>query len=284
MIDYQSYISSGILERYAAGMATAEEQQEVQELAAKHAEIRDELASIQRALEAFAAAHQVKPPSDLKHKIMQALTETPRQGTKSRAVPQQRAAEAVRQRPEKNTASPNISSLLTALLALVLLCACVAIYLFMSQANKAKNELAALQVQYDSLSTAAVAEKASFDKALQAYESLRHKGNRPLVMVGTDPNLAAAAMIHWNGQTKAAFLDVKELPPPPAGKAYQLWASVDGKGQFLKTIDTAQAGNGLEPLPFVENPQSFYATLEDKGQTTEPSLKNVVLFGRMDKN
>ncbi len=283
-MDNQSFISSGILERYAVGMATAEEQHEIKDMMDKHPEIREELAEIHQALEEFAAAYRVRPPEDLKQKIMQVLSESPKPSSKNRAMPAPKAAVVERQRPERSASAPNMSSFLPALLGLVLLGACVAVYLFMSQANKAKNELASLQVQYDSLRTSLGAEKANFDKAIQAYEALRHTGNLPIVLVSTDPAIAASAMIHWNGQANSSFLDVKELPPPPTGKVYQLWASVGGKGQFLKTIDTAQAGKGLESIPFVENPQSFYATLEDKGHTAEPSLKNVVLFGRLSKN
>lgn len=60
-MDIKAFISSGILEQYVLGTLTEEESQEVQRIAAAHAEVREEIENISLAIERYAKAHAVTP-------------------------------------------------------------------------------------------------------------------------------------------------------------------------------------------------------------------------------
>ena len=66
MSSIQAYIESGILELYVMGITSPEETRKVEQMAAAHAEIRQEINAISSTLEAYALAHAVPPKPDAK--------------------------------------------------------------------------------------------------------------------------------------------------------------------------------------------------------------------------
>ena len=68
-----AFIESGILELYVIGAATPQEAETVEEMAAAHPEVREELETISQAMESYAQAHAVKPKSSVKPLIMASL-------------------------------------------------------------------------------------------------------------------------------------------------------------------------------------------------------------------
>ncbi|HWY11671.1 MAG TPA: cupin domain-containing protein [Bacteroidia bacterium] len=66
MITVSEYIKSGILELYVLGIATPEETREVEEMAEKHPEIRNEIDIINKDIELYAQLYAVKPSPTLK--------------------------------------------------------------------------------------------------------------------------------------------------------------------------------------------------------------------------
>ena len=64
------FMQSGLLELYVMGSASPEEAEEVEQMAAAHPEIRQELETISQTLEDYAQAHAVKPKATLKPLIL----------------------------------------------------------------------------------------------------------------------------------------------------------------------------------------------------------------------
>ena len=62
----KAYIESGVLELYVMGASNPEEALAVEQMAAAHPEVRQELESISLALERYAQAHAVKPRNTVK--------------------------------------------------------------------------------------------------------------------------------------------------------------------------------------------------------------------------
>ena len=63
-MDIQSFLESGLLESYALGQCTATERTLVEDMLAQHAEARSELSAIESALEQYANAQAIAPPSE----------------------------------------------------------------------------------------------------------------------------------------------------------------------------------------------------------------------------
>jgi mannose-6-phosphate isomerase-like protein (cupin superfamily) len=64
------FMQSGLLELYIMGSASPEEAEEVEQMAAAHPEIRQELEAISQTMEDYAQAHAVKPKATLKPLIL----------------------------------------------------------------------------------------------------------------------------------------------------------------------------------------------------------------------
>lgn len=64
------FIESGVLELYVMGAASPEEVQAVEEMAAVHPEVKEELEQIRLAMEHYVQAHAVKPRSTVKTLLM----------------------------------------------------------------------------------------------------------------------------------------------------------------------------------------------------------------------
>lgn len=61
-----AFIESGVLELYVMGVSSPAETQEVEQMAAAHPEIRQEIEALALAMEGYAQAHAVKPRSNVK--------------------------------------------------------------------------------------------------------------------------------------------------------------------------------------------------------------------------
>lgn len=78
MMSSKDFIESGILEQYVFGMATAEECEEVERMAATDTGIREELQAIELAMETIARADGIKPDPTVKPFLMATIDYTER--------------------------------------------------------------------------------------------------------------------------------------------------------------------------------------------------------------
>jgi mannose-6-phosphate isomerase-like protein (cupin superfamily) len=74
----QQFMDSGILEQYVAGIATAQEKKEVEEMAASFPEIRKEITELEIALEAYIQFSAIIPDPTIKPFLMATIDYTER--------------------------------------------------------------------------------------------------------------------------------------------------------------------------------------------------------------
>ena len=72
-MDIQSYIASGIVEDYCLGVLDKEQSAQVEQLAVKYPDLKNEIIACRKALENYAADVAVPPLPALKNKILDAL-------------------------------------------------------------------------------------------------------------------------------------------------------------------------------------------------------------------
>ena len=80
-MNINKYISSGVLEQYVLGAISEEELLEVEQLAAKHLEVKEEILSISYVLEQYAIENAVTPSSTIKPFIMATIDFMERMGS-----------------------------------------------------------------------------------------------------------------------------------------------------------------------------------------------------------
>ena len=273
-MDIGEYISSGIVESYVLGMASAEERSEFERMCAAHAEVRVARESFELALEKQAMQDAVAPPGNLKTKIFS-------------EIEMEKDADANRLSLTNNRTAPAVIrpawSRFTAAAALILLAASTFLnYYFYSKYRDYTNrydELLASQTQ-----TAAV--NRTLQVKLQDYESAMNLMKDPVMAIvkmpgaPTSPNPSSMATIYWNTHSKDVYLLVNNLPRPANNKQYQLWAMVDGKPVDAGVFDIS-AGMPFVKMKNIQVAQAFAITLEKKGGSATPTMDAMFVMGKV---
>jgi anti-sigma factor RsiW len=270
MLDVTAYIESGTIEACLLGQASPAEVAEMERLASQHPAIAAEVAAVRAALDALQTVHAeaaaLPPPAHLKVRVLAAA---------EAAVPSQ---------PASRTSAPvrPATSNWSVWLAIGALLACAgATYLYVqeTQATKAlstqqaelKADLRAVTLAADSLGLALEAKTA-------AYDALAMRCSRAVQLKGLAAAPSAAAFVYWNEDDGAVMARVDLLPPPPTGKAYQLWAIVDGKPYDLGMLPMRGDSLPLTRMPkVVRGATAFAVTLEKESGVPQPEGEMYVM-------
>jgi anti-sigma-K factor RskA len=130
----------------------------------------------------------------------------------------------------------------------------------------ARNELAQLSKQIEET-------RQELDREREALSIMTSPGARLAELSGTGVAPAAHGTIAYD-QTGRAILMTKDLPPPPPGKAYQLWFIAGGPpipGKVFKT-NPAGAGTLNDHIPNQAlNAAMFAITLEPENGVPKPT-------------
>jgi anti-sigma-K factor RskA len=111
------------------------------------------------------------------------------------------------------------------------------------------------------------------DRRQEAIALMTAPGTRMTELAGTGemPGAHATLAFDKNGR---AILMAKGLPPPPEGKAYQLWFIAGGRAMPGKVFVTDSSGAGMlnDQIPAVAlNAAVFAVTLEPQSGVTQPT-------------
>ncbi len=264
-MDIKNYIASGILEHYVLGLLSNQEKLEVEAYVKKYPEIREELERIEIALEDYARLNAVTAPADMSTRIENQL-------------------DALSNNKSSNDDSSNNSSSWGQLLgwlfgALFLISAYFAYHFYQKHLTTEKIQQNTSQ-QLSDLQTACDSTSQENTFLLQQLQILREGDNKIIAMKGTDKAPQALANVIYNPENQKTYLDIKNMPPPPAGKQYQLWALVDGQPVDMGVFNIVLS-NGFQEVPFIPNAGAFAVTLENQGGSPTPTLSEMVVIGSL---
>ena len=301
-MNVQDYIESGILEEYALGVLSETERTEVERVAREHPDVSRELKQVINALDAYGEAHAVTPPEGMRERVLtgwqQAIRVTAEQEKTIQtadapvasplmvasatlapepavtAVPQETV---VRQLPAAE-APGRIRWMIAASVALLMLSA-LGNYLLYSRLKETE---ANLQVAQTEQSRYAATQKAALNERDQQLSVLRNEAFRPVELKGTPKAPEALARVYYNAQTRAVFVDVRNLPALPEGKQYQLWALDNGKPVDAGVLASATAaGDSIQQMKDIASAQAFAVTVEDAGGAASPTLSTMTVVGNI---
>ncbi|RSK44516.1 anti-sigma factor [Hymenobacter perfusus] len=299
-MNIQDYIESGILEEYALGVLSEAERAEVERIAREHPDVARELKQVIGGLDVYAEAHAVTPPDGMRERVLagwqQAIRATAEQEktiqtadapvasprmvvspvSEPVAAPAQQEA-VVRQLPAAE-APGRIRLMIAASVALLMLSA-LGNYLLYSRLKETE---ANLQVAQTEQSRYAATQKAALNERDQQLSVLRNEAFRPVELKGTPKAPEALARVYYNTQTKAVFVDVRNLPALPEGKQYQLWALDNGKPVDAGVLASATAaGDSIQQMKDIASAQAFAVTVEDAGGAASPTLSTMTVVGNI---
>jgi anti-sigma-K factor RskA len=122
------------------------------------------------------------------------------------------------------------------------------------------------------------AERSELARQLASAErmvaELTAPATRTVALAGTPELPQASARAFLDPQNRRLVLVVYDLPPPPAGRDYQLWVIVGGEPVSAGVVDVARgAGSRHEAasLPAIDGPVTVAVTIEPVGGLPKPS-------------
>lgn len=277
-MNIKDYISSGIIESYVMGLATAEDAAEFERMCAAHIEVRQAREEFEILLEKHALQNSVSPPRNIRSKIFSEL-----QIESDKNEEQNRIIYRSQEDKEPETSTPVVKLnwlkwLAAASIILLLGSTALNFYFF----NRYKHYSA----QYDQI-LAQNTELAKNEQTLRAslveyQNSLVHIRDTNMAVVKmagsavpTSPDRNSAATVYWDTKTKDVYLLVNNMPAPPTDLQYQLWAIVDGTPVDAGVFDMKE---GIIKMKNIPRAQAFAISLEKKGGSIAPTV--IYMLGR----
>ncbi|MCC5920244.1 MAG: anti-sigma factor [Cyclobacteriaceae bacterium] len=118
-----------------------------------------------------------------------------------------------------------------------------------------------------------VAELSTINQILSSAEARR------IVLKGLDPSPDAEALVIWDTVSKSTFLADVQLPEPPSGLQYQLWALKDGKPISAGVFDWSGSFS-LTEMNITAQADAFAVSLEKAGGSESPQ-GDIYLLGEV---
>lgn len=258
-----SIINSGILELYAAGKTTPEENRQVQKWLDEYPEVEDELNAIQTNLEAYAQSKGVKPSPVIRTKVME--------GIESNYEPVLTGNDIT-----GDVQTPRVLHLWRRYAAAIVITLAgslvmnVVLYTWYSDADDKLKDA-------DSHLKQAESQLAAIQSNLSGMEAE--------MKVMKDPNAVSVSLmpmpvangahvkIFWMQYSGEVYVDAAQLPDPPRGKQFQLWAIVDGKpvdGGMIN-MSSGSVKKQIQKMKIIGKAEAFAITLEDATGSQSPS-------------
>ncbi|TCJ14075.1 anti-sigma factor [Flaviaesturariibacter flavus] len=264
-MNVKEYISSGIIESYVLGLASDAERQEFEAACAQYPAIAEARDRFELQLEETLLAEAAAPSPALKARITAALEEEavlPVHGDGLSAAPVRRI------NPWKWVA------------AACILLAAGSVYWAISL-NSRMSSLEAKQQQSSQLAAQLDSNRSALAEMRQEAETLRNPNLKmtSLQSVPTAPTRSNVT-VFWDSTSKDVYLLIRNLPAPASDKQYQLWALIDKKPVDLGVFEIRQ-DRLMVKMKNVQNAQAFAITLEPKGGSPTPTLKNMYVYGEL---
>lgn len=235
------FLLSGLLEEYALGLTSPEQNVEVERYLENHLEVRQAYEKVQEEIEGYAKSIAVDPPGDIRSKVFQTTGNSSESGSK----------------PWRWAWAAAVAILTVSLFS---------VYQYLEEVRLEKTQLQAalLSLQED-------CEMVKQQSARMAF--IGHSQTHSWMLNGNDKAPDIKLMAFWNGEAKEGHLMVQNLPDAPEGHCYQLWVDVEGEMLPVAIINDHQE---WVPLEYRENIESINMTIEEDGGSDHPNVTQLV--------
>jgi len=273
----KAYIESGVLELYVLGDLSPQEALQVQEIAIKHQEVREELAAIESAMEKFAMQNAIQPSASVETKLFEKLGISLDEQTEPVLIPSLPQETKIVQLEPNDGKIKTLRYALVACVALLVI-STAALFITYSKLTDAHDQIASLNL--DKQKFAGIVSKLEYSNQglSNLVEMNDSKEWATIKMQGQAISPQSKMNVYWNKKNKSVLINylAMDLPKADAQHEYQLWAMVNGKpvslGVFGKTDSTSK--EALLKMQTIQEAQAFAVTLEPMGGSPKGSKKN----------
>ena len=257
----KEYIDSGILELFVFGNLSEAESIEVQQMMAKHPEIKAEVLAIEEAIIHYSQSVAPRVSATNYEKIRNQIIDT-------RAV--------VDLKPTTHW-STYIGWAVAALLV-------IGVGIQYDQLQESNQTIEQLGVEKSAMQETIVATQLKFNEAATILAIVRDTNNLAIALAGQTVAPESYAKAYYNKVTQEVYVDVAGLPTPPAGKVYQVWAlqlnplTPTSIGVLEGFTDNTSKVFKVANAP---NAEAFGITLEPAGGSATPTLEQLYTLGKV---
>lgn len=262
-------IASGLLELYVLGIASEQETAQVTDMANRYPEVAEEIRSIEKSLELYAASNAIVPSTSIKNELITSLFK----GTEktSNVIPLNHAT--------KGIVVPAFWKYAAAASILLLIASTILNLNFYNKSQVANNELGLIKDERAALKNQLVTLEGQNGEMKNDMNVIQSKYSEPIALHGLEAAPDAVAKIFWMKNTGEVYIDPSNLPDAPEGMQYQLWGIVDGQpvdgGLIISTKKDDKYR--IQKMKAFGKVEAFAVTLETKGGNTTPKGKMFVL-------
>ncbi len=268
-MNLKDFISSGIIENYLLGTATQQEIDLLNDMKQKFPEVNDEINKLENTLIKVAEFGQPALNAQIKEKIFLSIQSTEKTSSNGNGQ-----TKSMANKERLLFYKYSIAAAITLLIA-----SSIMNFLFFNRVNSMKSELVNLNNEKNQMA----GQMESLQMSLQGIEEqmavLTDTSNQTILLKGLGISPNALAKVFWNDHSNEVYLMIHQLPEPPAGKQYQLWAIVDGKPTDAGVFDLG--GRTLQKMKNISTPQAFAVTLENQGGSKVPTMEAMYLLGNV---
>jgi anti-sigma-K factor RskA len=276
-LNIEEYISSGIIENYVLGLTSPEENLEVEEMSARHPEVARAIEAYRHTMDAYSSLHAVKPPEQLKARIIDAIrTEN--------SNPPQESATLMSNNTKENAAVILLRKWKRWAIAATILLIVSLVFngIYIGKYQKSRDSYTTLLQSQQRLAAQNNTMEARLVKVEKNMQVLMNPAMKSVVMEGVNNHPGMLATIYWDAESRQTYLGTTNLPVPPKGMAYQLWAIVDGKPVDMGMYNPADQKGLLSMKDVIPGKiQAFAITLEKQGGSPAPTMDQMYVMGKI---
>ncbi|MEL6865473.1 MAG: anti-sigma factor [Bacteroidota bacterium] len=276
-MDKEKIISSGLLEQYVLGLLDSEEDRiRVEHYAELYPEVGEHIRNMQKSMEDYALSYAIPAPKNLKQKVLKRIEATDKNIRKD-------GLSVVYTNPSANhSIRPIFSWLRGAAVLLILGLSSVCWSLYKNQ-QTAQAQIAQLSQQMEDL-RGRYRQLADKNQSVnKQFVLLKDQGTQHVHLRGSNIAPGALAVVYWNEDHQNAYLNLINMPPPPHGHQYQVWADVNGKHKNMGLLDdlSPSESDTLHGLNFIKDSRGFVITLEKTGGSPHPTVEKMFVHGEL---
>jgi anti-sigma-K factor RskA len=263
-VNVQEYISSGIIEAYVLGLASAEERSEFESMCTQYPELVVARNNLEIALEKQLFSDATAPVLGVKEKIMSAIRQDFSVNQSKNII-------------MENVNTSRSSSPLRWMAAASIILLLASAYFAFNFYTKNKDLQSELAKSKDA--------QAQMDDRLKKLEMVSDPNVAVINLKGTEKAPKSSASIYWDSTSTNVYLVAKNMPKLASDKQYQLWAIINGQdGKLQPTslglFDVGDDGKIILKMSNVKKADAFAITIETRGNTGGPTLEQLQTMGK----
>jgi len=260
----KEFIKTGLCEQFVLGLTSPEESKLVVDMLEKYPDLKTDCMKLEGCMEQYARANAIAPPASLRKTVLNKIDEI--------TAAEQPATPTATAPPRKGIFIPTWGVIAAA--------ASLVGFLFFSfyawdGKTKAENDLDMMssvlgKLQKDCAET-------SRENELYAMHNTFLKDPNTVHVHLRDSETKPRAVVYWNESKDHCYMKLLNLPPPPEGKTYQMWADIDDEMVSMGTFEHGK--DEMIRLPYMAKAASLNMTIEEGEGSDHPDVSQLVVNG-----